>query len=724
MHHPLRPAALAVACALAAPGLIYAQTGNTQAAAPVPEATPAEIQLKAIVVTADPLGSGSDLFDLAPPVSVMDGRGLVLKRRSSLGETVTDLPGVSSTGFGPNASRPVIRGLDGDRVRILQNGAGMFDASAASPDHAVTIDPLAIDRIEVVRGPAALLYGGNAVGGVVNVIDGRIPQARMQGVGGAFEQRLGGPDGERGVSGRIDAGNGTFVIHGDAYGRTTSQQQIKGSPVSSRLQDMVNSGQATVTAIQRDAHGRLPNSDQRSDGGALGGSFFWDKGYAGVSASDMSTNYGTVGEPTVRIDMASKRYDAAGEIRDLGGFIQSIKFKYGASEYQHREINAGVVGTTFRSSGSDARVELQHAAIGRLQGMIGFQSTVSRLVAEGDEAFIPFNRTAGTAVFAYEEMALGALRLNFGGRYEDVKVRADPFAATGAAANARGFGLRSGGVGGIYPLAPGYALAVNGTYTERAPSGTELYADGPHAATQQFQIGNRNLGIERSRAIDFGVRKISGAFTGSAGVFINKFSDYIQLSPSIDPATGRQFYRDGDDRSVQSSNPAVWAGYGTARPQFNFTAVPATFRGAEFEGKYRAWESRGQRVDLTGRVDMVRASSNGQPLARIAPARYTIGAEYQHPVGLRAGIDATRVAAQNRIPTYPSVLATNLPTDGYTMVNANVSYRFRALADTAWDVFLRANNLLNVEARNHLSFLKEVAPLPARGVQIGLRGSF
>ena len=162
MHHPLRPAAFAVACALAAPGLIHSQTGNAQTAAPSPEATPAEIQLKAIVVTADPLGSGSDLFDLAPPVSVMEGRGLVLKRRSSLGETVTDLPGVSSTGFGPNASRPVIRGLDGDRVRILQNGAGMFDASAASPDHSVSLDPLAIDRIEVVRGPAALLYGGNA----------------------------------------------------------------------------------------------------------------------------------------------------------------------------------------------------------------------------------------------------------------------------------------------------------------------------------------------------------------------------------------------------------------------------------------------------------------------------------------------------------------------------------------------------------------------------------
>ena len=229
---------------------------------------------------------------------------------------------------------------------------------------------------------------------------------------------------------------------------------------------------------------------------------------------------------------------------------------------------------------------------------------------------------------------------------------------------------------------------------------------------------------EAIHSASFRRRNASGAFTGSAGVFINKFSDYIQLAPSIDPASGQQFYRDGDDRSVQSSNPAVWAGYGTARPQFNFTAVPATFRGAEFEGKWRAWELRGQTIDLIGRADMVRATSNGQPLARIAPARYTIGADYQHPIGFRAGVDATRVAAQNRIPTYPSVLATNLPTDGYTMVNANLSYRFRALAETTWDVFLRANNLLNVEARNHLSFLKEVAPLPARGLQIGLRGSF
>jgi iron complex outermembrane receptor protein len=239
------------------------------------------------VVTGNPLGS--ELFDLAPPVSVLQGQDLLLRRRSTLGETLDGLPGVSSTYFGPNASRPVIRGLDGDRIRILQNGAGVLDASSLSFDHAVSVDPLVIERAEVVRGPAALLYGGTAVGGVVNVIDNRIPQAQLDGPSGRAEARYGGAEREKAAAGVFELGHGNFAVHADAYQRRTDDLRIKGPNVSARLQAQ----DPTLPVTQ----GTLPNSAARSEGGGLGASYVWAKGHLGLSYSGFDTRYGTVAEP-------------------------------------------------------------------------------------------------------------------------------------------------------------------------------------------------------------------------------------------------------------------------------------------------------------------------------------------------------------------------------------------------------------------------------------------
>jgi iron complex outermembrane receptor protein len=722
--HRLHPAAFAVACAFALPG-----QAQTPAASPaVPPASPSGALssapiTSAVIVTADPLGRGSDLLELVTPVSVMEGRELAVRRRATLGDTLSELPGISGTGFGPNASRPVIRGLEGDRVRILQNGSAMIDASAASPDHAISVDPLGVDRVEVVRGAAALLYGGNAIGGVVNVIDGRIPQTPVKGISGSVEPRFGGADRERSLGARIDAGDGRLGIHANVYDRETANLRIKGSPVSGRLRSMVNSGAATINAAQRAAQDVLPNSDQRSNGGALGGSVAWDQGYMGLSYGGFGSRYGTVGEPNVRINMESSRLDAAGEVRELGP-LRAVRFKLGSTRYEHSEIDAGVVGTVFRSSGHDARVELLHRNIGPLEGLVGVQAGTQNLIAEGNEAFLPGTRTTGNAVFIYEEMPAGPLKLSFGGRYEASKVRADPFTATGAAALTRDFGARSGAFGALWPFVPGYALALNLTRSERAPTATELFADGVHAATSAFELGSRTLGKESSRAVDFSLRKNAGRFTGSAGVFANRFRNYIYLAPAIDPATGQQFYRDGDDRTQQSSDTTVWAGYGSAQPQFNFGAVPANFRGFEFDTRFKAWDGGGHALDLVLRGDRTRASSNGQPLPRIPAGKVVLGLDWRSTQGLRGTFDVIRVSAQNRIPVYPAVLATNLPSSGYTMLNASLSYRFRSMGNHVWEAYLRGTNLGNVEARNHASFLKEVAPLGGRALLAGLRANF
>ncbi|HTD89759.1 MAG TPA: TonB-dependent receptor plug domain-containing protein, partial [Burkholderiales bacterium] len=301
-----RKTAVAAASAM----LIMAKPSQAQVN-PAPQGVTNPTQLPPVVVTGNPLGS--ELFGLVSPTSVLEGTNLFLQRRSTLGETLNDLPGVSSTYFGPNASRPVIRGLEGDRIRILSNGSSVLDASSLSNDHAVPIDPLVVERVEVVRGPATLFYGGNAVGGVVNVIDNRIPQEPVNGARGRVEGRLGGAEREKAGGAMLEIGNGRLALHADAYTRDTDDLKIKGPNISPRLQ--------AIDPARTVVNGTLPNSASQSKGGALGGALTWDKGYVGLSFASYDSIYGTVAEPEVTIDMTSQRWDAGGEVRDIGSFI-------------------------------------------------------------------------------------------------------------------------------------------------------------------------------------------------------------------------------------------------------------------------------------------------------------------------------------------------------------------------------------------------------------------
>lgn len=679
----------------------HAQVGNTNAA---------PVTLQEVVVTGNPLGS--ELFELAAPVSVLGGQQLFLQRKSTLGETLNTLPGVSSTSFGPNASRPVIRGLDGDRIRILQNGAGTLDASSLSFDHAVSIDPLVVERAEVVRGPAALFYGGSAVGGVVNVIDNRIPQVAINGVSGRAETRYGGADREKATGLVFEAGNGSLALHVDVYTRDTDDLRIKGFARSARLRA------ADPQPIE--ATGTLPNSAAKSDGGAFGLSHTWANGYVGVSRSGFNTQYGTVAEPTVTIAMQSSRWDVAGEMRELGNIIKSVKFKAGNTDYEHTELDAGVPATRFRNKGNDLHVEATHGKLGPLQGAFGLQFTAFDFSALGAEAFVPSTSTNAKAGFFYEELPLGALKLTFGGRYERTEVRSEggglvPFGAVNPRfdpAQTRTFSGNSGALGAVWSFTPGLALAVNGAYTERAPTYYELFANGPHAATGVYEVGSAAFGKEKSKALDITLRMKSGKHSGSIGMFENRFDNFITL------------FNSGNTRGADGELNPLDAGDGTSLntgeeilPEFAWRAVPARFRGVEGEGRFRVME-RGGSLDLLVNASYVRADdrSTGQPLPRIAPWRYGVGLDYrQNRLGAR--LDATIHSDQDR------VAAGERPTDGYTMLNAAVTYRLPA-AGMRLEAFLRGVNLLNEEARNHGSFLKDIAPLGRRSGQVGVRGQF
>ncbi len=639
-----------------------------------------------IAVTANPLGAGSD--DLVTPVAVLNGRELSLKRESTLGETLNSIPGVTSSSFGPNASRPVIRGMDGDRVRMMQNGIGVLDASSLSPDHAVAIDPLIIEQIDVVRGPATLLYGGGAVGGVVNAIDHRIPKEQLDGATGRSEVRFFGPDNQKSGAAVLDVGNGDFAIHADIYGRETDNLDIPNFAVSSR--------KANTDGTLRENRGRLINSDSNSSGGALGAAITLDNGYIGASYAHFDANYGTVAEEAVRIDMKSDRVDLASEFKDVGTLINRAKFKLAYTDYEHVELENGEAGTTFTSKGYEGTIELGHAKIGLLQGVVGIQFHDSDFEALGDEAFVPKTQTVSQSLYIYEELPIDALKLSGGLRFETAKIESAGGGKFGTAKSRR-FTPLNISFGGLYDFKNNWSLATNINHTERTPTQNELYAKGAHLATSQFLTGNQQLDTERSNTLDAQIRWKTNTNSFSIGAFYTRFSNFI-----FDQNNGN--FVDADGLPGGDLNEA-------------FTQqVAATFKGFELEGSSRVSESLGK-LDLTYRGDYVRASNrdSGDPLPRIPPLRLGAGLRYQLD-NLGARFDVLHAFNQNKTDD------AELKTDGYTDVSAMITYKLPSKYHV--ELFGKANNLLNQEIRYHTSYLKDISTAGERSLLVGLRAEF
>lgn len=638
------------------------------------------IELPSVAVTGNPLGLGAD--QLIVPVTILNGRELSFKRESTLGETLNGMPGVSSTSFGPNASRPVIRGLDAERVRIMQNGVGLVDASSLSFDHAVSVDPLVIEQIDVIRGPAALLYGGSAVGGVVNAVDHRIPTEKLEGVTGRTEARLGGPASESNMAGVVDVGNGHIAIHADAYTRKSNDLTIPGFAVSNR--------KALADSQLQTNSGTLKNSSATSDGGALGASLTFDNGYLGASYSGFNSNYGTVAEESVRIDMKSQRWDIASEFTDLSRVINRVKFRLAHTDYQHQEIDAGYIGTTFKNRGVEGLLEAGHSKIGNISGVVGLQFQNTSFEALGFEAFVPSTNSQSKALYFYEELPIDQLKFSLGGRTEYTTVDAGAWAKNPSAQNSS-FKPTSYALGGLYTIMPNWAFASNLSHNERAPSYFELYANGAHLATHQYEVGNSSFSKERLNGIDAQIRWKDGKNSFSAGPYYTKFSNFIGLLN-----TGRTVEFKGQDLPVAQ-----------------FTEVAASFKGFEAEGKFNLNDN----FDLKLTGDYVRATNltSGEALPRIAPIRLSAGLQYKKN-SLGARLNVLHAFAQDRIA------ANELATNGYTNVSALVTFRLPTKVNI--ELFAKANNLLNQDIRDSASFLKDIAPQGARSVTIGLRSDF
>lgn len=637
----------------------------------------ASIQAPSVGITSSALGA--DSYGLVAPVIRLNGRELSIRRESTLGETLSDIPGVSSSYFGPNASRPIIRGMEGDRVQIMQNGTGVLDASSLSPDHAVGVDPLIAEQIEVIRGPASVLYGSGAVGGVVNMIDHRIPKEPLDGLIGRGEARFGGADNERSGVAVVDLGNGTFAIHADAYQRKTGDLSIPKAAVE-KLKN--------IDAGIHTSNGKLINSGAESNGGAFGASLTFDNGHIGVSFAQTNSLYGTVAEPDVKIDMTNNRWDFSSEIFDLKLPINRVKFRMAYTDYQHQELSNGVVGTTFLNRGIEGTLEGTHANIGNLTGVIGLQYQNTRFQALGNEAFIPASHTLQQGIYMYEELPIGKINLSAGARIDQKTINSPNF---GNAVTVE-FTPKNLSAGALYHFNNEWSVGTNLNHIERAPTQNELFAKGEHVATHQYEIGDSTLGKEISNGLDAQLRWKSEKHSANLSAFYTRFNHFITLFDSATPSP------------VPNLNISYVQG------------VRANFKGLEAEAKFRIYEGLGD-INLNMRGDYVEAENadTGKPLPRIAPMRLGSGLDYNFGQ-FSSKIDILHGFKQDRVDM------NELPTDSYTLINATLSYRLKTAFNL--EAFAKARNLLDEDIRDHSSFLKEIAPMGGRSILIGIRGEF
>lgn len=657
------------------------------ASAQSPAAQP--LQLEEVVVTSSPLAR--TLLELAQPAAVLKEKELRDKKQATLGETLNGLLGVSSTNFGPGASRPIIRGLSDDRVRILQNGTSVLDVSNVSPDHAVAADPATLTSIEVVRGPATLLYGPNAVGGVVNAIDGRIPDQRFEGSrpSGSVEAQYGTADELFSQSASFDGGGGPFAFHLDVFRREGSDMRIPGFARSKRLREL--------DPQPDEAFGILPNSSVETEGASLGGSYIWDHGFIGASYSGMDSAYGTVAEEDVAIVMHQRRWDLRGAWYESNDWIKEINFKFSYTDYDHVEIEGGEVGTEFLIDGYNFRTEILHQKRGAWEGVFGFETLQNDFSALGAEAFLPAVENRTNSIFAFEEVDLHPFTLQFGVRYDRQ--------SNETALLSLDYDAFSASTGIVYEPVENYAIAFTMAYSQRPPTYVELLADGLHVATGTFEVGDATLGKEDALSLDLSLRKTAGRVTGSVSAFYYRFNDFISLQP-----TGADFVDDGE-----------------TFPIFAFQASGVDFYGAEFEAIWHLhdeMQTNGEKsssidqLDVVLRGDYVHAEDrdSGESMPRIAPFRTSIGVEYQKQQ-FSANISGQWVAKQDRVADY------ELPTDEYFMINAGLNYDI-VMGQTTTTLSLKVLNLLDEEARQSTSFLKDVAPMAGRSVVVGLRTEF
>ncbi|MGB3846330.1 MAG: TonB-dependent receptor [Sphingopyxis sp.] len=706
----LASAAFSLGLVLAAPAL--AQERDAPAGDDVHDSGP-------IVVTAPYVRS----LDILGNVSVLEGEELARDIRGQIGDTLTRQPGVSATSFAPGASRPVLRGFSGERVRVLTDGIGSIDVSNTSADHAVTIDPLTVERIEILRGPAVLLFGSQAIGGAVNLFDRRIPRkvpadhVHIDAIGGyatAANDRNAGASIDVALSPQIVAHlDGSWRKSGDARaGGYVFAPGIRGDLLhlaEHEIEDGHADEAAELTA-QANSRGKIANTASETWTAAGGLSLINDGGQLGISLSYFDSNYGVPsrpdtahdhggdhddddhghdhGEGPVTIGLKQWRADLRGEVEMGDGFFDKLRIRAGYADYEHTEYEGDAVGTVFTNTGVEGRLELAQNERGGWRGASGVQYSHRDFDAIGAEAFVPRNLTDQFALFTLQEWTAGPIGLEAAGRFEATSVRAPTLGIT------RSFDTFSGALGATYDLGEAVKFGVSVARAVRAPSAEELFSNGPHIATQSFEVGNPDLKREASWGAEASFKVKTDAFNLSLTGYSNWFDDFIYSA-----ATGAE--EDG-------------------LPVFRYFQRDARVWGFEAEASARLAQVGGFNIVGDVTADMTRATIKGagadRNVPRIPPLRVLGGIEAQgERVDARVEVEWTD--DQKRIAAFET------PTDGFTLVNASISWR--PLPDTKnLTLSLAANNIFDVDARRHASFTKDYVPLAGRDIRITARASF
>ncbi|ASK35331.1 TonB-dependent receptor [Alcanivorax sp. N3-2A] len=659
--------------------------------------------LEAVQVSALPLGSDSNLtpasFDL------LEEDLLFQRSEATLGDTLDGLPGVHADTFGGGASRPVIRGQSAPRVSVLSDGASLFDASSISPDHATTVEPMLIRKVEVLRGPSTLLYGGGAIGGVVNVLDNRIPTRMPDGaVDGFIEARGNTVANEKAGAASVTARAGDhFAVHVEGSRRDADNYEVNGF-------------------TQKEIDG----SYAESDNGSVGASWIGDQGYLGLAFTRRSDEYGLPGhnhefegcgangsqldcgdgghdhehgeeEAPPYVDLDSSRVDLRGEYRQPLDGIKAVRLRSGYTDYRHYEIEDGEIGTTFRNRGYDLRVEVEHEPLAGWSGVVGTQYADNDFSSEGEEALVPKTNTRVLGVFAVERYPFADnWQLELGARHEQQKLSPDDdgrdLPSSSESANSLSAAL-------TWAFLPDYNVSLSVARSQRLPQAQEMYARGVHIATNTYECGllsdaytcggtgnDADVEKETSHNIGLNLRKVSGRFTFDVGLFQNRVDNYIYA---------RTLDQIEEFRLIK------------------YTQDDVEFVGAEAEMSYQ-WT---ERLSTTLFGDTVRGQFDrgGDELPRIPADR----------LGVRVNtfwrafdgeLEFYRVFAQDQIAGFES------RTSGYDMLNATLGYRFGGAQ--RYSVYLRGNNLLGEEIWNHASFLARTVPEPGRNLTVGLRMDF
>lgn len=667
-----------------------------------------------IVVTA----SFIDELDLLAGTSTLSGTELDQSIRAQLGDVLTALPGVSATSFTPGASRPVLRGFQGERVRVLTDGIGAIDASNTSADHAVTIDPITAYRIEVLRGPAALLFGSQAIGGAVNVFDRRIPrEVPDEPVHIDAVASYGSAADERSIAGGIDVPlTSNLVVHVDGSYRESDDLDISGFTLSPalRAEQLAIAAEETAEGHLDEAaealenanlRGTVPNSATETLTAGAGIALIEEWGNIGVSVSYFDSNYGIPSRPgaehaheagiveevgeeeaPVTIDLEQIRADLRGELNVDSGFLDNIRIRLGYSDYTHTEFEGAEVGTLFLVSGLEGRLEFVQRAQGSWRGVIGGQLYVRDFNAIGAEAFVPKNSTEQAGLFTLQEFDLGAAHVEVAARYEHTSVSAS------AVGLDRSFDAFSGAIGANFEIAPSLKIGGNVSRAERAPSAEELFSNGPHIATQAFEVGNPNFDTETSLGLEAYLRGELGAVNFALTGYASWFSNFIY------------------DADIGLEEDGL--------PIFQFFQRDATYVGFEAEVSATVAEVGAFRINADFVGDYVRAtiSDGGGPLPRIPPLRLLGGLEAQSD-SFDARAEVEWVAKQDRIASFET------PTDSFTLVNASIAWRPWGRGNGS-SLFASANNIFDVNVRRHASFTKDFVPLSGRDFRVGARFSF